>query len=309
MYRPLRRSTAAALVGGLALLGLSACSDGTAPSTPALSQAQADTIAEVISSDIDDANDGLTSGASNGLALSASALPVRPASLSVVGLLGLECTPRPARTPADPTPPADQDGDFVPDSVRWTFDPPCVLSLPLRTITRTGTVDLVDPTPTEADFARRVAFTDFTTSVERLVSGATVSATRNGTRVVTGDADALQHTVTGFATEFTHADGSTSSHVRTWTSAFSADVAGSIARNQPLPSGTWNISGTSTWTRGNRTWSLAITTNPPLHYNASCAEAPRFDAGTLTAVATRNGASATVTIVYTACGEYTVTRS
>jgi hypothetical protein len=36
---------------------------------------------------------------------------------------------------------------------------------------------------------------------------------------------------------------------------------------------------------------------------------PRFDAGTLTAVVTRNGATSTVTVQFTACGTYTVTRS
>ena len=67
--------------------------------------------------------------------------------------------------------------------------------------------------------------------------------------------------------------------------------------------------GTSSWTRGQRSYSLTVTTNPPLHYNASCTAAPRFDAGKLTAVVVRNSQTVTVTIEFTACGEYTVTRS
>jgi hypothetical protein len=54
---------------------------------------------------------------------------------------------------------------------------------------------------------------------------------------------------------------------------------------------------------------VTVTTNPALHYNATCTVVPRFDAGTLTAVVTRNGATSTVTVQFTACGTYTVTRT
>ncbi len=81
------------------------------------------------------------------------------------------------------------------------------------------------------------------------------------------------------------------------------------SRSKPLPSGTWNIGGTSSWTRGAATYSLTVTTSPALHYNASCTAAPRFDAGTVVIVVMRGGRSATVTIEFTACGEFTTTRS
>jgi hypothetical protein len=68
-------------------------------------------------------------------------------------------------------------------------------------------------------------------------------------------------------------------------------------------------SPTSSWTRGTRTYSLTVTTNPPLHYTATCTTFPRFDAGTLTAAITRNGQTMNVVIQFTACGQYTVTRS
>src|SRR5216684_3055077 len=88
-----------------------------------------------------------------------------------------------------------------------------------------------------------------------------------------------------------------------------ADVAGSIQPNTVLPSGTWTVNGTSAWTHGHQSYSLTVTTNPPLHYNASCTKAPRFDAGKITAVVVRGGQTMTITIQFTACGEYTVTRS
>jgi hypothetical protein len=277
------------------VVAFGACSnDGAGPSSDALTQAQAEFAAEVIGDEADAQADILSSATSGTANFSVAALP-----------FGAQCTPPPTVSPA----PADQDGDVVPDSVRFTFDPPCVLSLPLRTITRTGIIDVVDPTPTDAGWARRVRFVDFLTTRERVLSGATVSALRDGVRLVSGDAGGLDLEVTDFVTVFTHADGSTTTHTRTWSAAFVADVPASIVRSEPLPSGTWDISGSSTWARENRTWSAAVTTNSGLHYNASCTEAPRFDAGTLAMVVTRGGTTTTVTVAYTACGEYEVTRS
>ena len=43
--------------------------------------------------------------------------------------------------------------------------------------------------------------------------------------------------------------------------------------------------------------------------NATCTVAPRFDSGTLTAAVMRGGATMHVVITFTACGQYTVTRS
>jgi len=42
---------------------------------------------------------------------------------------------------------------------------------------------------------------------------------------------------------YTFATGATASHVRTWSSTFTADQAGTIQAGSPLPSGNWNIAG------------------------------------------------------------------
>ena len=85
--------------------------------------------------------------------------------------------------------------------------------------------------------------------------------------------------------------------------------AGSIQIGSPLPSGTWSIAGSSTWTSGPLSYSLSASTSQPLHFNASCTVDPRFDAGTLVIAVTKNSATSNVTIQFTACGQYTVTRS
>ena len=83
-------------------------------------------------------------------------------------------------------------------------------------------------------------------------------------------------------------------------------VRGTIDIVDPTPAA---ADGTSTWTHGTNSYALTVSTDPVLHYNASCAARPKFDAGTIKTTVTRNGTTSTVTIAFTACGQYTVTRS
>jgi len=114
------------------------------------------------------------------------------------------------------------------------------------------------PRPTGAP----TSHTDFSRSVTNSVTGKTRSVVENGVRMVTGSADQLQFTETDFRTDYTFATGATASHVRTWSSTFTADQAGAIQAGSPLPSGNWNIAGSSTWTSGLLSYSLAVTTTP-----------------------------------------------
>ena len=102
-------------------------------------------------------------------------------------------------------------------------------------------------------------------------------------------------------------DGTAATHLRSWTSNFTADVAGTVMADQTLPSGNWNISGTASWTQGGNTYSINLTTTVALHYNASCTATPRFDAGTLTAAVTKGTQSGTVTIKFLTCGSVSAT--
>jgi hypothetical protein len=284
-------------IAGVLGLGAAACvNDGTAPATPLLSQSQADSIAEQVAFDAEDENAGATM---SGVAGAGAA-----ASFAGVGTLGLSrCAP--TRSPASP---GDADTDGVPDSVRIDFTG-CVLSFPLETDTVRGTVDVLDPTPVVADHAVERIFTDLARVRVYTISGKFTAETRNGTRRTQRDATTLENTETNFRTDYVFRNGGTATHVKTWMSSFTTDVAGSIQPEQPLPSGSWSIGGTSSWTRGPSSYSLTVTTSPPLHYNASCTAAPRFDSGTLVAVVVRDGRTTTVSIHFTACGQYTVTRS
>ena len=301
--RTIRQSLLALAGATAALVLVTACNNesGTAPTTPLMSQAQAESLATTVVADIAGEIGTATMDGSGGGGLAATA-PF-DASAPTGSATATQCIPT-----ETPTPVVNSDNDGVPDSVRFDYAG-CVISRPLSIDSLSGTIDLIDPTKLVADHAVERVFTDFKRITVRLVSGAKSSVMDNGTRMASHDGTTLQSSETNFRTDYVFANGSTAEHVRTWESIFTADVAGSIMRDALLPSGTWSVNGTSSWTRGQRSYSLTVTTNPALHYNASCTDVPRFDAGKITAVVVRNSQTVTVTIEFTACGVYTVTRS
>jgi len=292
------RSTLALAV---ATLAMAACSKdtNTAPTTPLLSKADADTLASTVVGDvIDELATSTMDGASGGGLASSPAL-----SAPLAAATTMQCIPA-----KSPTPVVDADNDGVPDSVRFDYAG-CVISFPLQLDSISGTIDLIDPTAATKDHSVKRVFTDFKRVTMLLISGDEMSITRNGVRQSSRDTTVLHSSETNFRTDFVGPKGGTWEHERTWESIFTADVVGSIQPNTLLPSGTWSVNGTSSWTRPKGTYSLTVTTNPALHYNASCTNAPRFDAGKITAVVMKNSQTMTVTIEFTACGQYTVTRS
>ena len=295
--RRMHRSVWRLAAGTVAVAAFAACSNSTSPSSQ-LSQVEASNVAEVVTTDVAALPEGATFSSSTGTPFAAGPMlgaPVMPATTA-------NCTP--TKTPASP---ANSDGDPVPDSVHVDFTG-CSFSNPPYTATLSGSIDFVDPTPTVTDRALRTRYTDFTRSVTNTATNLTRSAKENGTRTIVGTADALQVADT-MQTDYAFATGTTATHVRKWAANFTADQAGSIQIGSPLPSGVWTVNGSSTWTSGSNSYSLTVSTNPGLHFNASCTVEPRFDSGTLTAVVTKNSTTTNVTVQFTACGQYTVTRS
>jgi hypothetical protein len=290
----LRMISALTAVAGL---GLAACSDHLAPGTPLLSRAQADSMGDAMVASAQSELDAVTATGVGTFAFGPPASGVTASQSSTDG-----CFPT-----VSPTPPLNSDGDPVPDSVRleWTS---CVITFRRGSDMISGAIDIVDPTPTTTDRARRQRFIDFnrtfTTEMGRMRS-----ITLNGVRLILADADQIVF-ADSVGSDFVFGDGSTASSAPEWAAVFTADVAGSIVHDFGLPNGTLKIDGSSTWTRRDGvTYALQVSTPTPLHHNASCADRPKFDAGELVVVATKDGATSTVTIDFTACGQYTVTRS
>ena len=203
-----------------------------------------------------------------------------------------------------PSSSTDNDGDGIPDDATWIFTaPPCRF-----TGYRGGTLDLVgqlriqDPTPDAAGFgydaslvAVRATFTPPGDTPD------IYSVTRNGTRSLTGAVAGLQlaadlqviRTFTGLA------DANVDER---WTVSFTPETPLQI--NQPLPSGTLDLTGTLGWIRGAETIDLAVSTPVPIHYNAACTGDPRrFDAGELHAAGTFEGFAGYVRVRWVGCGQ------
>jgi hypothetical protein len=286
--------------GTITVALFTACSPDS-PSTspnPVLTQPEANAMAEVVATDAAALPQGATFDAATGMPFAVDPMmgaPAMPTSSPT-------CTPT-----RSPSPPVNSDGDRVPDSVRVDFAG-CTSSRGSYTATLSGTIDFVDPTPVTTDRAFRIRYTDFGRSVTNSTTSSTRSAVVNGVRSTVPTADRVQLTDT-MTTEYTFASGTTASHARKWLATFTADQAGSIQAGSRLPGGDWTIAGASTYTSGTRSYALSVTTSAPLHYNPSCTTEPRFDSGKLSAVVTKGAASTTVSIEFTACGQYTVTRS
>lgn len=295
MYRTFRLCTLA----GVVALTAAGCDSGNAsPSAPALGDVLADSLGEAIVSDINISTAGATTtGASATFDASAGA-----------ELAGPALSPPTCTVSRSPSSPANSDGDPVPDSVRISFSG-CVITFPGESDTLTGTIDYIDPTPTVTDRAIKRVFTDYGWVMVRTGSGRVRSILVSGTRMAVRDSSTITQTDSNMTTTFTFANGNTATHTRTWSFLFTADTANTVEPDAALPAGTWTVNGNSTWTHGALTFNLALSTPTPVHFDPACADEPRFDAGVTRIVVTRGGGTSTVTIQYTGCGQYTVTRS
>lgn len=289
-----KQRTQAGLLAAMAVaFSLTACSDNsTSPSSGALSASQAQDVADVVATDADAMIDAST--------ITSTGVALAPRSSSPYAA---PCSPA-----ISPNPPANSDGDAVPDSVRLDFAG-CSFSRGIFDFEVSGLIDITDPVPAPDNFGIRSVFTDFTSKRTLQGTARTLTMVFNGTRQITGNSSSINHLITNFETDITLPRGATVHHVKNWNGTFTADVAGSIVAGQPLPSGILNVAGTSQWSRGaDEAFSIVVTTSG-LHYDATCTIAPKFDAGTITAVVTRGETVTNVIIQHTACGQYTVTRS
>jgi len=278
--------------------GLGACSDGNGPGATSdiLSQVQAEELSFDVTQGLDDLAELSVYDESNGIPV-ASAEP-RP-------LAG----PPAACVTIEPDPPLNSDGDAVPDSVRFIYDA-CIFTRGPVTDSLGGTIDFIDPLPLATSLGVRHVFTNFTRKrTNTAFPLRSFMAVHNGTREWGGNADTLGHTVTDFVSVWTHPSGRTTTHEKDWVAKFTAATPGTISLITPLPAGSFTLSGTGSWTTLSRTWSVVVTTVTPLVYDPSCTVAPRITSGELSLVVTRNTEVTNVSIVFTACGQYTVTRT
>src|SRR5256885_13403733 len=263
-------SAARIVAGTIVVVLFAACSTSpmTSPQNPVLSQPQASAVAEVIATDAASLVGAATLDAATGMPFALAPMPGAPA----MAPSSVSCTP--TRTPS---PVANSDGDPVPDSVRVDFTG-CTFTGDGHTVTLSGSIDIVDPTPARTDRAFRTRSNAFTRAVTNSATGTTRSVVENGVRSVVGTADQIQLLDTT-QTDYTYGSGATASHARKWLATFVAAQACSIQMGSRLPSGKWTNSGSSTYTFGTGSYSLSAAASDPLHYNTHWRAEPRVDTG------------------------------
>jgi len=297
--------------GALCLaIAIGACTTPEAPSksqttptqttTSPLSQVQAESLGHAVALDADAMIEGTGYDVSAVIPVGLAGAPMAAGPAVLLG-----CQPS-----ISPFPPTNSDGDPIPDSVRIDFTG-CAFTTRHGAVSLGGTIDFIDPTPDSTDHAIKTVFTGFNQTWTNANGDTTQAFTEDGMREAIGTSSALQFTEANFLTTWRFHQHA-ASHLKNWASTFTADTAGTITSRR-LPSGTWDINGSSTYVRADSTaadtMSLSVSTSPGLHYNRTCTESPRFDSGTLTAVVTKHDSTATVTIDFTACGTFTVTKS
>src|SRR2546426_587775 len=149
--------------GTITFAVFTACSPDS-PSTspnPVLTQPEANAVAEVVATDAASLVGGATLDAATGMPFAAAPMPGAPA----MATSSASCTPT-----RSPSPPTNSDGDPVPDSVRIDFTG-CTFSGDAHTVSLSGSIDIVDPTPAITDRAFRTRNNAFTRTVTNTTTG------------------------------------------------------------------------------------------------------------------------------------------
>jgi hypothetical protein len=215
----------------------------------------------------------------------------------------------------------DADSDHVPDNLTLTFDPTaCTFHSRAGQASKTlsGTVTISDPSQTAR--GERLAFGQFQ---ELLLVGDTTSLVRG--------VDGVWQQVKD-STGFSGTDSTTVVHVerphhyyrhhdRFWTAgdsdsvsvvidtlanalqvSFTADSGQIFQPHHRLPSGTFQVNGTTLRTNSRGSRSLIITTVTPLHFDATCQDDHRIVSGEIKIDFTRPSETGSIDIVYNGCG-------
>jgi hypothetical protein len=257
-------------------LAVCACSDSTSSSGGGISASDASDISVAESDEVEQAVSAVTT----------------PVSLSAESPTAPGCATVDNET--------DTDGDFQPDDATYTFALPACHFVGFRggSLDVTGTINLSDPTPSAPDLAIVATLTDFTFTFTSPDQTRTYAAVRNGTRTLTGNAQgaSLSNQVTVVRSRPNRADATV---VHNLLLTFTPAEGESLAFGQPLPDGTFERTGTFTWSRGGRSLTFTVTTVAPIVWDASCTTDRKITSGE-THATLEDGSY--VKTVWTACG-------
>ena len=269
------------LVLGILAAGLTACGDSTDPDDDPLPDNAATAVGLTVRDNVESSLDAF--------------FPARLLQPFSTG---------PANDPCvTPSSSAETDGDGVPDDASYTFTAPPCRYTDVRgfTLDVVGQLRIVDPAPEDPGFGADISLTALRFSLSAEDTDKNYSVIRNGTITLTGDPTGLElATDLQLQRSFTGLPDASAEHV--WTVGFDPETTLQI--NKPLPNGSVTVAGMVSWSRGNESFDLTITTATPLHYDASCdATGQRFDDGELHVSGTFGETPGYVRIVWDGCGD------
>ncbi len=263
--------------GGVMLLALTACSDSTNPSATTVPAAEVSDIGAAEGDEVEQAVGALMTPAAQGLVA-----PTAPAGCATVD---------------DET---DTDGDLVPDAATYTFALPACSFTGFRggTLDITGAITLSDPTPNAPGLAVTATLADLTFEFTNPDATRTYTAVRNGTRMLTGNAQgaSLSNQVTVVRSVPGRADATIGHNLLL---SFTPEAGESLVFGEPLPNGTFSRSGTFTWSRGTTSRTFTVTTVSPLVWDASCTTDRKIASGETHATL---GEGSYIRTVWAGCG-------
>ncbi len=196
----------------------------------------------------------------------------------------------------------DSDSDGVPDSITYVFDEAkCIQNVPLirggGTQTLGGQIKLEDTKPTTADRSYRQTLTALK-YVRDPALKPKFTETRDGTREVAQAGNTSLTKTHNITLVRQVASRAKVTLVNKMAFAYQVSGAGTIDLNQPLPAGTFTLTGSNEFTVGNKISRVFTTsTQAPLIYNPSC-ESQRIVDGELRLTTPKTE----IKIVFQACG-------
>jgi hypothetical protein len=275
----MRRPGQLCLLAGLALAA--ACGDSGSPDTGPLPDDATDAIGLTIRDEVEASLDAL-------------AVPTQLAPYGVQ--VDQLC--------AEPSDPADTDGDGVPTSAEYIITaPPCRFEdIRNTTLDMVGRLQIDDPDPGAggAGFEYNATLVNLRNSFRGKDADHSYSITRNGTRVLTGSTAGLE-LATDLQLLRTFPGLSDAAVDVQWTVSFEPDTPLQI--NHAVPAGALAVTGTMDWLRGTESYALTVSTPEPLHFDATCRAAQRFDAGEVHAAGTFDDLTGYVRVRWGDCGD------
>jgi hypothetical protein len=273
-----RRTDVVVLV--LALLA-AACGDSGGPDTGPLPDDATDAIGLTIRDEVEASLDALTV----------------PTQLAPYGVTADQLC-------AGPSDPEDTDGDGVPNSAEYILTaPPCRFDdIRNATLDMVGRLQITDPDPGPggAGFAYNGTLVNLRSAFRGKDADHSYSVTRNGTRVLTGTTAGLELT-TDLQLLRTFPGLSDAAVDVQWGISF--DPGTPLQINHAVPVGALDVTGTMDWLRGTESYALTVTTAEPIHFDAGCRAAQRFDAGEMHAAGTFGDLTGYVRVRWGGCGD------